>query len=129
MSTAPLPPEGLGVAGRALWESVIPAFVLEPDELALLASAARTVDELDRLTSALAKAKSLTVRGSTGQERAHPLLAEVRHHRLVLAKLLDEMGLPEAPGRVSAASRRASRAAESRWAPVIEARGRRGASG
>jgi hypothetical protein len=112
----------------ALWASVIPAFVLEADELAALTAACHTLDELARIETQLAKAKSMTTKGSTGQERAHPLLAEVRHHRLVLAKLLDEVGLRDVDDvRESPASRRGRKAAESRWAPVIAARGRRGA--
>jgi hypothetical protein len=67
---------------------------LRPDELAALAQAASTVDELERLQAALANAP-LTVSGSKGQPRPNPLLDEVRRHREVLARLLARIEVPD----------------------------------
>jgi hypothetical protein len=52
--------------------------VLDPGELCVLAEACRTKDELDRLEAAVRALPSLLATGSQGQEKAHPLLAEVR---------------------------------------------------
>ena len=49
----------------------------------MLEQACRTADELDRLERAVRALPSLVVEGSTGQPRSHPLLAEVRAHRLL----------------------------------------------
>jgi hypothetical protein len=91
----PPPPEGLGDAGAALWRDVRRDYVLRADEEVLLVSACRTLDELGRLEQKLATT-SLTVAGSKGQVRPHPLLAETRAHRLALRQLLGAIGIDEA---------------------------------
>jgi hypothetical protein len=110
-------PTGLKTPGSALWEQVTDAYELAPDELPVLEHAARTADELARLQRELASAPA-TVEGSTGQVRTHPLFAEVRAHRALLAKLVESLGLPAPEPEVgpSAASQRASHAAQARWA-------------
>jgi hypothetical protein len=59
----------------------------------------------------------MTVPGSTGQLVAHPLLAEVRRHREILAKLLERLNLPagDEDAGSTPAQRRAQRAAQQRW--------------
>jgi len=120
--TTTRPPAGLGKAGRALWRTIVDGFVLSPHEHRLLVEACRCVDELDVLVAALADAPPL-VQGSTGQDRANPLFAELRQHRATLTALLDALRLPldgEVVGR-SSASRRATDAARARWSPRSEA--------
>lgn len=55
--------------------------------------------------------RPLTSPGSTGQERADPLLAELRQQRLALARLLAQLGTDERETQ----SQRQSRIARSRW--------------
>src|SRR3954451_6879515 len=89
---APNAPAGLGEAGRGLWDEVVGAYELAPDELTLLGQACRTVDELEAIADALA-AGPVVVTGSMGQPKASGLFAEARAHRLVLAKLFEQLEL------------------------------------
>ena len=112
----PAAPAGLGTAGRRLWREVLADNDLRPDEAALLAQACGTLDLVGRLSSALAGQELLTP-GSTGQARANPLLGELRAQRACLARLLGQLAVPDedVDAPVTAASRRASRAANARW--------------
>ena len=89
------PPAGLKAPDRRLWLSVADRYVLTASELAMLEQAARTVDEVDRLERAVRQLSELTVRGSTGQPKAHPLLEEVRRHRVLLERLTSALCLPD----------------------------------
>lgn len=91
---APRIPTGLGRRGRALWRSVVETYELRADELVVLEEAARTLDTCARLDAELATAPTM-IPGSTGQARPHPLLAELRGHRQVLAQLLRQLGLAD----------------------------------
>jgi hypothetical protein len=70
-------------------------YVLTPAELAMLGEACRTADEVDRLERAVRALPELVVSGSTGQPKAHPLLAEVRAHRQLLERLTSALNLPD----------------------------------
>jgi hypothetical protein len=97
----PRAPEGLASAGRALWRKILAVYELSPPELALLAQACKTVDVLSRIDRELAGA-GLVVKGSTGQQRAHPLLASRADQARTLEILIRGMALPmpgEAEGR------------------------------
>lgn len=59
----------------------------------LVGLAAQTIEHLERLEAAVAALEDLTVTGSTGQVRPHPLLAELRSERAALAGLLDRLFL------------------------------------
>jgi hypothetical protein len=89
------PPSGLKAPGRKLWLSVIDKYVLTAAEVEMLGQACRTADELDRLERAVRRLSELTVRGSTGQPKAHPLLEEVRRHRVLLERLTSALCLPD----------------------------------
>lgn len=93
-AAAPQTPSDLGEHGAALYRLIDGEWKLRPDELALLLAAARTVDELTILESALA-ISSPVVEGSRGQVRAHPLVSQVREHRLTLRLLLSSLRLDE----------------------------------
>ena len=116
-------PRGLKAAGRALWRSIIPAFTLRPDEMAVLADACRTADIVARLDAALVDAP-LTVTGSARQTREHPLLSERRQQAAHLARLLHQLRLPDdedealTPAELRKRKNRSARgrkAANARW--------------
>src|SRR5690606_41193051 len=69
----------------ALWDSIVPAYDLRPDEARMLADACREADIVQRLEDELADAP-LMVQGSQGQLVASPLVSELRQHRSVLAR-------------------------------------------
>ena len=111
------PPTGLKAPGKRLWAAVVGPYVLTPAELEMLGQACRTSDELDRLERAVRALPELTTIGSTGQLRPHPLLEEVRRHRLLLERLTTALNLPDDTEQVGtrASSRHARKAAEGRW--------------
>jgi hypothetical protein len=111
------PPIGLKASGKRLWAAIAEPYVLTPAELANLAEACRTADELDRLEKAVRALPHIVVSGSTGQPKAHPLLAEVRAHRQLLERLTTALCLPNVDQREgsTAAQRHARRAAVARW--------------
>ncbi len=112
----PKPPRGLAARGRAFWRDVAAVYELERPHLEVLREVCRLLDRLDALAAVVARDGEV-VRGSTGQPRLHPALAEQRQTALALGRLLDVLGLDEHVGEVpeSATTRKARRAAESRW--------------
>ena len=113
------PPDGLGTAGRQLWDSVTASFVLGAGELETLRQACRTSDEITSLEAEL-RGSSLVVAGYAGQPRPNPLLKIIQDHRLLLRRLVDSLALPDddqehgmRPGQ-----RHARTAANARWRPV-----------
>lgn len=111
-------PKGLDAAGRTLWRRISRAYELREDEITVLEQASRSADTIARLDAALVDAP-LTVPGSAGQLREHPLIAEVRQQRVLIARLLHQLRLPEADelGRLHAGERstKARKAARARW--------------
>jgi hypothetical protein len=86
-------PSGLAAAGRALWREVGAGYGLNPAETAILLQCCRCADRIDRIEAELADAP-LTVLGSTGQVKAHPLLAEWRAQARVMESLCRSLALP-----------------------------------
>ena len=115
----PSTPKGLDRTGRRLWRDVVSAYELRPDELILLDSACRTADLVVRLEAAM-EGQPLTVRGSMGQEREHPLLSEARQQRSLLARLFAQLKLPDADAEPVANQQRD--AAMARWSAARGAR-------
>jgi len=115
----PPAPNALGARGRKLWRAIATRYELRLDELILLESAARTLDDVERLREALVGA-DLTVRGSAGQPAANPLLAELRQSRSLLAQHFRQLSLPDLDGTGTEVSKPKStahqRAARVRWA-------------
>jgi hypothetical protein len=111
------PPSGLKAPGRKLWLSVIDKYVLTAAEVEMLGQACRTADELDRLERAVRRLSELTVRGSTGQPKAHPLLEEVRRHRVLLERLTSALCLPDEDQEVGLrpGQKHGRRAIQARW--------------
>ncbi len=115
----PRTPAGLSRRGKTLWKSVVAGFELSEGEHALLLEACRCLDDIERLQEAVAGAPMTTI-GSRGQEVVHPLRAELRSERLLLAKLLSQLDVPmpnEGAGAWDglSASSRARKAAVHRW--------------
>ena len=111
------PPSGLKASGKRLWLSVVGKYVLTAAEVEMLGQACRTADELDRLEKAVRALPELTTTGSTGKLKPHPLLAEVRAHRLLLERLTSALCLPnedEETGR-SPGQKHGPRAIRARW--------------
>lgn len=90
-------PKDLKAAGQGLWDSIAVPYDLRPDELRVLAEAAREQDLIQLMVSVLAES-DLMVKGSMGQPTVHPLVSEVRQHRTVLASLLRSLKLPDDAG-------------------------------
>ena len=111
------PPSGLKTPGKRLWVDVTAIYVLTPAELAVLRDACRTADECDRLERQVLTLPELVAPGSTGQPKAHPLLAEVRAHRQLLERLCTGLNLPDETSEIGlrGSSRHAQNAALSRW--------------
>ncbi len=129
-AVAPKPkaPPRLAAAGRALWKRIIADFELDVYDLILLECAARQADDVASLEALLAE-QGLVVEGSQGQPRLSAVVTELRQSRLAFSRLLAEVGLPndDQEAGASPASRRAQKAADSRWGQhrsVAERRGR-----
>jgi hypothetical protein len=108
-------PHGLGQAGRRFWRAITGAYELSPSETESLRQAVRVVDLLERIDAQLV-AEDLTVVGSVGQQKSHPLLAASEAQRRVLEQLLNAMALPpphEIEGRRRSPA--ATAAAQARW--------------
>jgi phage terminase small subunit len=109
-------PKGLSLRGRRLWKQVVTAYVMRPDELTVLETACKTLDIVVDLEAAMA-GQPLTVKGSMGQERENPLLAEARQQRALLNRSLAQLKLPDLPTAKGGAKPNQHRAAaQSRWA-------------
>jgi hypothetical protein len=115
------PPTGLKAPGKRLWLSVATRYVLTAAETEMLGQACRTADELDRLEKAVRALSELTVRGSTGQPKAHPLLEEVRRHRVLLERLTSALCLPAEDEEVGLrpGQKHGLKAINARWHPRV----------
>jgi phage terminase small subunit len=108
-------PAHLGRKGKALWKSIVDVYDLRPDEVSILECACREEDIVERIEAELRDAP-LMVAGSMGQQTAHPLISELRQHRIAKAGLLAKLKLPDEDGRHAAATTEAARAAaNTRW--------------
>lgn len=87
----PKPPRGTRSAGRAVWLDVTARFELTQTELVTLREVVRTVDNLDRLAAVVEHDGPMV----GGGERVHPALVETRQLRLVLARLVAALRLPD----------------------------------
>lgn len=111
-------PDGLGVSGQRLWDGIAGEgkYELRADELQVLEDACRESDLIATLHAGLV-GEPLLMRGSQGQDVAHPLIAELRQHRATVASLLRGLKLPDIDGSVAEArSTQARAAANTRWA-------------
>src|SRR4051794_27718660 len=114
------PPRGLGASGRALWRTVIADvpgdWQLDARDLAVLEAACRQADDVAELEAAVSR-DGVMLEGAAGQRRLNGAVTELRQGRLALGRLLGQVDLPDEERRpVTEASRRAQRAANTRWA-------------
>lgn len=114
-------PKGLQAPGKALWKAILSdlsdGWELDRRELHLLERACRVEDEMRKL-EAVVDEEGPTSRGSAGQLTVHPAILEGRQLKLAQLRLLAALELEDpAQSRVGAtpASKRARKAAESRW--------------
>lgn len=99
-----LRPDG---AGHRLWNAVLSAYRLRPDELRILEDACCLADSIDYLADKTAKLRAaseneMMIKGSTGQRVKNPLISEarqmaseVRQHRSAMAELMAKLKLPD----------------------------------
>ena len=91
--TVPKPPTGTKAPGARLWRSIVGAYDLEEHELVVLRSAVATVDLVDQLEAEIA-ARGAVVESPQGL-KANPAVVEIRQQRLVLARLLAALRMPQ----------------------------------
>jgi hypothetical protein len=106
--------------GKRVWASIVGVYDLRPDELSTLEDACRLTDMIDALDKAWSdEGNPLTTKGSMGQLVTHPMISEIRTHRMARNALWRQLRLPDTPG-VGAGERPAPNqqraAAQSRWA-------------
>lgn len=110
---------GFAAAGARLWREVTAGLELRPDELAILAAAARTADQIAALEQTVAASPPM-IPGSKDQDVLHPAIPELRLQRQLLSTLLAKIDVPEHEGVGGewdglTASSRARKAAAVRW--------------
>lgn len=88
------PPTGLKAKSRHLWTEIVKAYELRIDELRVLEDSCREIDLIERMEAEQRKLP-LVVKGSQGQDVAAPLVQELRQHRATLARLLQQLRLPD----------------------------------
>ena len=114
-SEKPPAPEGLSDSGRAVWTSIVGVYDLRPDELVTLEDACRLTDMIDALEQAWADdGRPVTTKGSMGQLVTHPMISEIRAHRMARNALWRQLKLPDDAGGDVPNQQRS--AAQSRWA-------------
>ncbi len=118
-TTAPKAPSDLQRSGRALWRAVLADFVLEEHERQLLHETCRTRDLCDRLQTVL-DADGPMGESSQGV-RVHPAAVELRQQRIVLARLLTGLRLPQGEAGDEQASARPQRRGGARGTYALKA--------
>jgi len=89
-------PEGLGLAGAALWTDVCKGRVLSAANKILLLNACRIADNLDRLNDAT-PAHRVVSENHLGTESIHPTISEFRQQVTALQNILVKLGVAELP--------------------------------
>jgi hypothetical protein len=118
------PPRELGFSGRRLWrqvvrEAAVDGLVLDAREQIWLEIACKSADTIALMEAELTKSPTTVVKGVAGQPVAHPLLAEIRQHHLLIAQTLNRLKV-EAPASGWIAvpgANKARGAATARWRP------------
>ena len=91
VSPRPRPPKGLSADARRFWRSIVADWELAAHDLRILEDAARCVDIIAEAEAAIAKDGAYVV-GRFGP-RSHPAAAVRDRNRIILARLVRELGL------------------------------------
>jgi hypothetical protein len=102
-TSIPPVPKGTGPGGAKLWRETLSRYCFEEHELRMLREAVRTTDELDALAAVVA------AEGVTIGAKVHPALIEARQLRLVLARLIAALRIPNEDDDHSTGGRRPQR--------------------
>ncbi|GAA1679659.1 hypothetical protein GCM10009745_24470 [Kribbella yunnanensis] len=116
----PRPPADLQAPGKAFWSRTVSTFELTDSEVQLLRAVCRLLDEIELLEAAIDR-DGVVVRGSTGQIRVHPAVAEARGHRVAAARLIAQLALPDQDDNtvLTALQARSRRANDTRWGKAV----------
>lgn len=115
------PPEILKQRGRDFWNTLTAKYSFREDELENLRSACVEMELVDKLQFEVDRDYDLGGQfqsvGSQGQSVAHPLVAELRYHRKLMADLMKTLNLPSEGQTTTAAQRSAAmrEVAKARW--------------
>jgi DNA polymerase III psi subunit len=95
----------------------VSVYDLRPDELSTLEDACRLTDMIDAMSKVWAdEGRPLTTQGSMGQLVTHPMVSEIRTHRMARNALWRQLRLPDAGNQEAGATNQHRAAAQSRWA-------------
>lgn len=104
-----------GTAGQKVWDDITAVYSLRADELTTLEDVCQLSDMIAALSKAwLDEGQPLTTAGSMGQQVTHPLISEIRTHRMARNALWRQLKLPDA-GEGAVAPNQQRAAAQSRW--------------
>jgi hypothetical protein len=110
----PRAPSGLAARGKALWRRINETYELDALEAELLSELCRCLDRCDQITAELDQCGSLTVVGSAGQLRAHPLLGTLVVEQQMADRLAGSLAIAM-PGSTSRGRAHQRKAAAVRW--------------
>ncbi|HEY1487551.1 MAG TPA: hypothetical protein VGH99_11730 [Pseudonocardia sp.] len=96
--TQEIVPDGLSAAGRALWDSIVGTYDLDPHERQALIQAARCADRLAALHEIVDREGVTTLDERRGIEIAHPALVEARQQQITQVRLMTALRLPDSDG-------------------------------
>ncbi|MEC4833765.1 hypothetical protein R2362_03115 [Mycobacteroides chelonae] len=89
-------PEGLGLAGAALWADVTAGRALTAANKILLLNACRIADNLDSLAAETPK-NGVISRNHLDTESIHPTISEFRQQASALQAMLTKLGVADMP--------------------------------
>ncbi|KPG13735.1 hypothetical protein [Mycobacteroides immunogenum] len=89
-------PEGLGLAGAALWADVSAGRALTAANKILLLNACRIADNLDNLSAETPKNRVVS-ENHLGTECIHPTISEFRQQVTALQNILTKLGVADLP--------------------------------
>jgi P27 family predicted phage terminase small subunit len=92
MSKKNLAPKYLGPSGKAFWKKIVADYEIENHHAELLGRACKTIDRLEEIRKVL-DAEGCFVVDRFGQKREHPGVHAETQYKILLSRLLREIGL------------------------------------